>query len=283
MYLYTANELRAALSALGLFLPRAALSLCAHRSGEMLSSTALRRVRVTSACNTHISRVLATTSSKMHWNPALGWFRDGLPPKPESNHLAIVLDQSGSMSRINATAYEGARELLEDLAEHDTVSLTTFNADVTKGEELTKAAATLAFNPGKCGGTTALYDAICVSIDAALERHRSKRNVIVAIVTDGMENASKSKLADVKDRINRAHANEWRVTFLGANQDAVLAAQRMGIHAERALTYGHSMTGTREAFHSMRAANARFHAGQDESYTARERVASDPGLGIDAD
>merc|ERR1719183_288297 len=97
-----------------------------------------------------VPRTLATTG-KMHWNSQKGWFRDGLPPKPAANHLSIVLDQSGSMRSINAAAYEGARELLEDLAEEDTAQLTTFNQKVTLGEDLPKAGATAAFSPGRCG------------------------------------------------------------------------------------------------------------------------------------
>jgi hypothetical protein len=100
-------------------------------------------------------------------------------------------------------------------------------------------------------------------------------SVIVAIVTDGFENASAlHSLVDVKDRVDRAHAKDWRVTFLGANQDAVMLGERMGIRRDRSLTYGHTMEGAREAFHSMRMANARYHSGDNEAYTNRERIVS---------
>jgi hypothetical protein len=74
------------------------------------------------------------------------------------------------MQSINAAAYEGAHELLEDLSPSDTVQLTTFNNIVHQGQILSKMAAKEDFKPGKCGGLTALYDAICMSIESTLER-----------------------------------------------------------------------------------------------------------------
>ena len=249
-------------------------SLC--RRSLTSTATRLPRLQAVGQSMPFLSRALAT---KVFWNPEKGFHREHAETRPAS-HLAIVLDQSGSMHSINKAAYEGANELIEDLTDIDTVQLTTFNSKVNLGQTLTKAAAKTAFNPGECGGTTALYDAIVLSLDKTLEQQADKRGVIVAIVTDGFENASRRTLAEVKERVAAAHAKDWRVTFLGANQDAVLAAERMGIRRDRALTYGHSSATTREAFHSMRASNQRYHnrdRGEDEAYTNRERISSDPG------
>ncbi len=192
-------------------------------------------------------------------------------------HLEIILDQSGSMSQINAAAYAGARELLEDLDADGTVRLTTFNSSVTRAHTMSKAEAVDAFAPGNCSGTTALYDAICQTLNDSLTTHSESdgTGIVIAIVTDGAENASSSfTISDVRDVVARAHNKNWRVTFLGANQDAVMTAQSFGIRGDRAITYGTTDNEVRQCFRALSAANRRYDNGQSEAFTQVERSAS---------
>lgn len=192
---------------------------------------------------------------------------------PGMRHLEILLDASGSMASMNAAAYDGVRELLEEMDEDSTVRLTTFNARVTHGREVQKAEAQASFSPGFCGGSTALHDGITSTLRTALEAHAEER-VTVAIVTDGFENASVSSgIEDVRSEIRRAHDRNWRVVFLGANQDAIVTARAFGIAAARAMTY----TGGPELLRACRAVSAsarRFANGEDEAFTAHERAES---------
>lgn len=188
-------------------------------------------------------------------------------------HLEIVLDTSGSMCSIIDTVYAGARGLLADLDEDGTVRLTTFNSTVEVGSELSKQGGQDAFTPGRCQGMTALYDAVVQALTSAMERH-TEENVVVAIVTDGLENASRKTVADVRASIERAHQKNWRVTFLGANQDAILTAHALGIRAERALTYGTSTEEVQHAYRALSDSNRRYDEGGDEGFTHAERMNS---------
>src|SRR5437763_7510428 len=64
--------------------------------------------------------------------------------------------------------------------------------------------------------------------------------VIVAIVTDGLENASKEWQGfQVKELVEQQQRDySWVFTYLGANQDAISVAHHIGINPSAALTYG---------------------------------------------
>jgi hypothetical protein len=160
--------------------------------------------------------------------------------------LVFIVDRSGSMSRI-AADMEGAISALLDSQKalpgkltvdtvlfDDTVEFVHYWADP---EDVQVRIAPR--------GSTALYDAIGFKVDqfglalASMAPEYRPSKVIFAIVTDGFENASREHTADsVKRRIT--HQTEkygWDFTYLGANQDAVLVAQTMGIAAGSALTW----------------------------------------------
>lgn len=99
-------------------------------------------------------------------------------------------------------------------------------------------------------GSTALYDGIgrtIFEINDQLSRESQFRPVVVAIVTDGAENASlEFDLKTVKQWI--AHMRDeygWTFIFLGADLDAVAVGTRLGIDADHALTFNpHNAKGT---------------------------------------
>lgn len=95
-------------------------------------------------------------------------------------------------------------------------------------------------------GSTALLDALGQTIDetgerlAALPEDQRPGKVIIAVMTDGLENAShRFSQRDVARRI--AHQRDvysWEFLFLGANQDAIATAAQLNIHKNNAVTYG---------------------------------------------
>lgn len=160
--------------------------------------------------------------------------------------LVFVVDRSGSMSGI-AGDMEGAISALLDsqkaLPGKLTVDSVLFDNEVDFVHYWADPAnVQIRINPR---GSTALYDAIGFKVDqfglalASMAPENRPSKVIFAIVTDGFENASVEHTADsVKRRIT--HQTEkygWDFTYLGANQDAVLVAQTMGIAAGSALTW----------------------------------------------
>jgi hypothetical protein len=106
-------------------------------------------------------------------------------------------------------------------------------------------------------GMTALYDAMCRALDefgaelAAMPERNRPGTVIFAVYTDGKENASAAKADDVRTRVERQIADYgWHVVYLGANQDAVLEGERMGVPRHSSITYNATDHGTRSASES---------------------------------
>ena len=94
-------------------------------------------------------------------------------------------------------------------------------------------------------GCTALLDAIGQTIDdlgqrlAALAEKDRPGQVIVAILTDGLENASQRfTWKEIAGKIkNQTDTYKWIFLFLGANQDAIATAANLSIAANNAATY----------------------------------------------
>ena len=152
--------------------------------------------------------------------------------KKDYVHLCIVLDASGSMASIEddikgslntfmATQKNTPEQTVFDVFQFsDTVKRIVAHADMTNYEGNL-------MNSYQCSGCTALHDAICIAIDtigkefAEMPEEERPESVIVAIVTDGYENASKKyTLRDVKKRIDhQTNKYNWEFVYLAANQD----------------------------------------------------------------
>ena len=71
------------------------------------------------------------------------------------------------------------------------------------------------------------------------------RTPIVAILTDGLENASnKFTKAHIKDLIDQKTKEGWTFMYLGANQDAFQEAGALGIAPAGTLNYDSRQTGS---------------------------------------
>ena len=102
---------------------------------------------------------------------------------------------------------------------------------------------------------TALLDAIGRTIDAIGARlattpeDQRPGKVIVAILTDGMENASRDynnrRVADMISHQQEKYA--WEFIFLAANQDAIATAQTLSIQAKDAIAFDATGQGVRMA------------------------------------
>ena len=105
----------------------------------------------------------------------------------------------------------------------------------------------------------------------AREEDRPGKTVFV-ITTDGLENASRRyDYAEVQRMVR--HEQEkygWEFLFLGANMDAISAAGRFGIRAERAVRYAPDSAGTALNFSVVSDTVAHFRASRqiDENWAA---------------
>ena len=90
---------------------------------------------------------------------------------------------------------------------------------------------------------------------AATPEAQRPAKVIVAILTDGLENASKDYSRDkVAKMIQRQQQKySWEFIFLAANQDAIAAAQDISITAKDAVAFTSTGEGVRTAYAAMSA------------------------------
>jgi Mg-chelatase subunit ChlD len=176
--------------------------------------------------------------------------------------IIFVLDSSGSMSSIEDDTKGGFNTFLRDQQDESgtaTVTLYEFNTNVElvyEGYPI-EDAPQLEDENYTPGGRTALHDAIYRAVTEVAERvseveaAEKPDNVIVVVLTDGKENASETHQERVREQVELRRAeHDWEFLFIGANQDAALTAERMGIDAGRSLDMAHSGEGAQAAYES---------------------------------
>ncbi|MDZ7731612.1 MAG: hypothetical protein U5K37_12920, partial [Natrialbaceae archaeon] len=77
----------------------------------------------------------------------------------------------------------------------------------------------------------------------------------------------------VRERVERRTDEDgWEFLFIGANQDAALTAETMGIDRDRSMTMHHSGEGTRAAYSAVsRSVSEARRTGSTEGFTEAER------------
>lgn len=145
----------------------------------------------------------------------------------------LVLDSSGSMAgRPWNTVVTGVRKILQHLDEDDMISVYLFSDTVKEVMSLEPAttinsAALLRYLQGnKCGGCTALYDAIALAVQKTLTMSllakmiiQDKEKYIVVVLTDGENNRGELNLAKTREMMMKlAELGELcSTTFIGVN------------------------------------------------------------------
>lgn len=172
----------------------------------------------------------------------------------------IILDRSGSMSTIRSAAISGFNEMLAsvqqaqakyvDTQEHF-VSLVMFCSCETKlffDKVPVGEAHPLKWNDYEPCCCTPLFDAMGFTLTAMRKYIKGIEDVavVVTIITDGLENASKEYSGQaIKRLVEELRGEGWSFTYMGANQDAVEVAMSMSIRNSRNFEYND--TGARES------------------------------------
>lgn len=194
--------------------------------------------------------------------------------------IVAILDKSGSMGSVRDDALGGINTFIEDQKKAPGEALFTlvfFDSNMTvlyDGINI-KEIHTLQKNEYVPSGNTALNDAICSTIDSVGKRLASMKEedrpekVLVAILTDGMENDSKSfTRADVKERIDHQREKyNWEFVFLAANQDAFATSEAYGISAANTVNYSATPTGTMKAMNMFSSNTVLYRSGLDMHYS----------------
>lgn len=179
------------------------------------------------------------------------------------SQIAVILDRSGSMGSVKQATIDGFNEFVNKqkgntnptkllLTQFDDVYEILYNRDVKEIQNLDDTT----YQPR---GTTALFDAIGKTVtdlgrELAVKTPENRPDrVVVVIITDGFENASKEyRQPQIAEMIKHQREKySWEFVFLGANQDAVLTAQTFNIPAGTSATYFASAAGSAKLYRSM--------------------------------
>ncbi|MDO5286003.1 MAG: VWA domain-containing protein [Actinomycetia bacterium] len=186
-------------------------------------------------------------------------------------HIELLLDRSGSMQSIKTDVEGGFDAFMEEQRRQPgecTVSLAQFDDryEVVYTARPLAEVPPLALSPR---GTTAMLDAIGRSVTelgarlAALPENERPGTVIVAIMTDGMENASREWTYDAVKKLitQQEEVYSWVFLYLGADQDAVQVGAQMGIAADQSMTFDRQRS--REAYGAVAASVSAYRQASD--------------------
>jgi len=174
--------------------------------------------------------------------------------------IAFILDRSGSMQSVAHAAISGFNEFLRDqqaAPDHARLTLALFDDEYLVPVDNIPVQEVVALNSDTYvpRNTTALLDAIGQTIERLGQRLEQTPEpdrpgkVIVAILTDGLENASeKFTWKEIAEKIrHQTQAYNWDFLFLGANQDAIATAANLNISAANAAAFASDYVGTRSS------------------------------------
>jgi hypothetical protein len=206
--------------------------------------------------------------------------------RSDLTHIYFLLDRSGSMQSIKTDTEGGFAAFVEEQrrAPGDCrVTLAQFDHeyDVVYSGVPVAAVPPLALQPR---GRTALLDAMGRLVTdagaelAALPEHERPGTVIVAVMTDGHENASHewthTAIRSLVEQQTSAYA--WQFMYMGADQDAIEVGTRLGVDAAYSVTYGRgkakeALAGAAGKISRLRSVRRASPAARMEAYTEAER------------
>lgn len=183
----------------------------------------------------------------------------------------VILDKSGSMESIRKEAVDGYNETLGTIraaqskhqdSQNHFVSLAAFcgcgiemildKKPIGEVEQLTQ-------NQYEPCCVTPLYDAIGTTIKKLKKdiQNDTDAAVIVTIITDGYENASKEWTgATLKKLIDSCKQEGWVFAFIGAGEDILKVASTISI--TNTVLWEKTTAGTQQMFDTNNAASTRF-------------------------
>ena len=162
-------------------------------------------------------------------------------------HLYFLLDRSGSMHSIRTDTMDGFDAFIAEqrgAPGRCRVTLARFDQeyDEVYADRDLGDVPPLELTPR---GSTALLDALGRLITtagerlAALPEEQRPGTVVVGVMTDGLENASREwshpRIKTLIDQQTRDYG--WQFLYLGADQDAIEEGAKMGFAAEKSMTY----------------------------------------------
>jgi len=204
----------------------------------------------------------------------------------------IILDESGSMSSIKNTIISGFNELVQSIKgaaqmypeQAHYISFISFNGSglktihncvpVTQLKEIDASR----YNPNDM---TPLYDAIGFGIKKLQQNLTSNQdyNVLVTIMTDGLENASiEFSLKAIKAMIEELKKGNWTFTYIGTDHDIESVADSLSI--SNRMKFERNEEDMRNMFEKERYSRQEYHRNisRNESYYQEDYYGEERGF-----
>lgn len=203
-------------------------------------------------------------------------------------HNLIILDESGSMHSIYQPALSGVNETLQTIRQakeeypeqQHYVTLVTFDTGhfnkIYNSTPIEMAPDITADQYRPCGGTP-LYDAMGRALNELRGNVKEDDVVLVTIITDGYENASREFTgAAIKALVDELKNKGWVFTYIGANQDVEKVAASISINNH--FSFKADFAGTSQMFAKEKASRSKFfrkvHDNRDLPENKREDIRS---------
>lgn len=188
--------------------------------------------------------------------------------KLDKTHIVAILDQSGSMTSVAPAAISGFNEFLQTqkaikgkatmdvllFSDPTNIKYVSQNADIKDVKELTSET----YTPN---GSTALFDAIAAAttnyklLQSTQTPSKKADKVLVVIITDGEENASKeyprNKIDEIKALITKRKSENWQFIFLCSTENAVLTGQSLGVSRGNTMQFMNTNVGNQAMYSSV--------------------------------
>lgn len=165
--------------------------------------------------------------------------------KIERIYNLIILDESGSMHGLKKMSVDGVNETIHtiksaaqahpeqkqmfsfitfsDCREEKPYRVHTLLSEISDVNEISQDD----YNPR---GITPLWDAMGIALTALEKKVGNNEIALVTIITDGYENASMEYSGkQIQEIVKRLDSKGWVFTYIGANQDAMMEAGKLGI------------------------------------------------------
>ena len=183
--------------------------------------------------------------------------------KNDYTHITVILDRTGSMESIRDDIIGGFNAFLEEqqkLPGKATMTLVQFDSQdpyeiICRFSPVSKVPK-LDRNVYVPRASTPLLDAIGRGINdleaslGSIDDTSQPAKVVLAIVTDGQENASRefNRAQIVKMIEEKTKKNDWQFVFLSSDLAAIRDAESYGIARDANLPYVKDAKGTRDAW-----------------------------------
>ena len=188
----------------------------------------------------------------------------------EAVHNLIILDESGSMSSIKRQIISGFNELVQTVKgvareypeQKHYITFISFNSSRITTHLYCEPVSLLEEINGdryRPDATTPLFDAMGAGITRLSDhlKDEEKANVLVTILTDGMENASREyNRAAIKALVEEMEAKGWTFTYIGTDHDVEQFAESISI--KNTLHFERDQEGLDKMFEHERSSRARY-------------------------